>query len=150
MPLEIRILSPEWEHALAKFFSGLRGESAAYFHPHPLTDEAATQLAQYQGEDLYYLLVDNGLVLAYGMLRGWNDGYEIPSLGIAVSPACRGKGLGELLMNFLQSAARNKGAKKIRLKVHKENVAACDLYKRLGYQLEERSGEEQLIGTLIL
>ena len=150
MPLEIRILGPEWERALAIFFSGVRRPSEAYFHPHPLTDEAANQLAHYRGEDLYYLLVDGGSILAYGMLRGWDEGFEVPSLGIVVSPACRGKGLGELLMKFLHSAARSKGAKKIRLKVYKANLAAYKLYEKLGYQFEERSGEEQLIGILVL
>lgn len=151
MPLEIRILCPELEPALARFFSGLRGPSTSYFHPHPLTDEAANQLAHYVGEDLYYVLADGGdLVLAYGMLRGWDEGYEVPSLGIAVSPTCRGRGFGELLMRFLESAARIKGAKEIRLKVYKANVAAYKLYEKLGYKFDEGSGEEQLIGILAL
>ena len=150
MPLEIRLLSPEWEHALARFFSGLRGPAEAHFHPHPFTDETAKQLAHYRGEDLYYVLVDGGTVLAYGMLRGWDEGYEIPSLGIAVDSHHRGRGFGELLMHFLHSAARMKGAEKIRLKVYKDNLSACDLYRKLGYQLEENGPEEQLVGILVL
>jgi hypothetical protein len=45
-----------------------------YFHPHPFTDDSTKTLARYCGKDLYYLLVDDNKVLAYGMLRGWDQG----------------------------------------------------------------------------
>ena len=150
MALEIRVLSREWVEPLGQFFSIIRGAVEHYFHPHPLTEEFAGRTAQHTGKDLYYVLVDGREVLAYGMLRGWDEGYDIPSLGIVVHPDSRGKGLGELLMHFLHDAARRQGARELMLRVCRENVAAYELYVKLGYRfgVEERGG--QLVGRLTL
>ncbi|MGA2889975.1 MAG: GNAT family N-acetyltransferase [Terracidiphilus sp.] len=150
MALEIRTLSPEWEYSLAKFFSCLQDSADQYFHPHPLTDEYAHRLARYSGADSYYLVVHNGAILAYGMLRGWDEGYEVPSLGIVVHPDHRGNKLGELLMLFLHAVARHRGAKAVRLKVYRENTAARDFYLRLGYAFDAENFGEQMIGILTL
>lgn len=150
MALECVLLSPQWTKPLAEFFQALReaGDDAE-FHPHPFTCEEAARRCQYSGRDLYYILVDQERVLAYGMLRGWEEGYEIPSLGIAVHPRELGKGLGRLLMEFLHAAARYRGARTIRLKVYPRNVRAVRLYESLGYVFR---GEEagQLVGFLDL
>jgi [ribosomal protein S18]-alanine N-acetyltransferase len=84
------------------------------------------------------------------MLRGWDEGYDVPSLGIAVHPESRGQGLGELLMHFLHCAARRKGAREIMLKVYKENTAAYQLYLRLGYRFDGEEQKGQLVGRLAL
>jgi ribosomal protein S18 acetylase RimI-like enzyme len=81
-------------------------------------------------------------VLAYGMLRGWESGFEIPSLGIAVHPLHRGTGVARAFMLFLHDAARGRGARRIRLKVYPDNLAALRLYTALGYQVVgEESGQ---------
>jgi acetyltransferase-like isoleucine patch superfamily enzyme len=36
------------------------------------------------------------------MLRGWDEGCEVPSLGIAVRTSAQGRGLGRLMMAHLQ------------------------------------------------
>lgn len=150
MALECHTLSPRWTQPLAAFFHALReaGDDAE-FHPHPLTAEEAAERCAYGGADLYYVLVDTDRVLAYGMLRGWDEGYETPSLGIATHPDERGEGLGTLLMHFLHAAAARKGAKRIRLKVYPRNATAVRMYETLGYIFR---GQEagQLVGFLDL
>ena len=150
MALEIRVLSPEWMQPLSDFFAAIRSSGEMSFHPHPLTDESAKMLAQYSGNDVYYVMVNGKEVLAYGMLRGWDQGYEIPSLGIAVHPKSRGKKLGELMMHFLHSAARSKGARQVRLKVYPKNAFAYSLYVKLGYKFDTAEENSQLIGRLDL
>lgn len=44
-----------------------------------------------------------------------------------------GKGLGRIIMHYLESEAINKGLKKLYLKVIKENLVAIKLYKNTGY-----------------
>lgn len=144
------LMAPEWEEAFGEFLLALRANGdEATFHPHPLTSDQAASMARYSGRDLYYLVVDRGRVLAYGMLRGWDEGYEVPSLGIAVDPAERGHGLGLCLMHFLHFAARERGARAIRLTVSVANRSAIELYERLGYRFEP-IGEDELLGTLTL
>jgi [ribosomal protein S18]-alanine N-acetyltransferase len=148
MPIEFRRLGPEWVAALAALFLALEktGDSK-HFHPHPLTALEAATRCHYQGNDLYYILAEDGRVLGYGMLRGWDQGYDIPSLGIAIHPSERGKGLGRVFMLFLHAAARRHGAEKVRLRVHPDNTEAIKLYKNLGYSF---NGQEdgQLVGIL--
>jgi ribosomal-protein-alanine N-acetyltransferase len=139
----IRLASAQRE-PLASFFAELVAAGVAdTFHPHPFTAQEAARICSYQGRDLYYALLGNtGEVLAYGMLRGWDEGYQIPSLGIAVHPKATGRGIGELMMRFLHIAAIEEGAKEIILKVYKNNHFAVRLYERLGYNLEDLNDKE--------
>jgi ribosomal-protein-alanine N-acetyltransferase len=148
--LEFCRLRPPLQTRLAAFFDVLtaRGDDR-WFHPHPFTAEEAARLCAYQGRDLYYAAVAGDQVLAYGMLRGWDEGYETPSLGIAVHPDARGLGLARTFMGFLHVAASFQGARKVRLKVYPDNGAARRLYESLGYQLES-TADGQLMGVLDL
>jgi ribosomal-protein-alanine N-acetyltransferase len=149
-PLEFRALLPGLKSELVEFFRAFaNSEGSHWFHPHPFTPEEADKLCIYDGKDLYYVALGGREVLAYGMLRGWDEGFAIPSLGIAVHPKVRGIGLGRAFMLFLHTAARLYGAKQIRLKVYPENIAAVKLYELLGYRYGEKL-EDQLVGYLDL
>ena len=52
---------------------------------------------------------------------------------IAVAPAFRGQGLAALLMNDAETAARQRGSRRLRLEVRADNAGAIRLYERLGY-----------------
>ncbi|MCK4787547.1 MAG: GNAT family N-acetyltransferase [Desulfobacteraceae bacterium] len=148
--IEFRILSSEWSEALADFFASLKNaRDEKYFHPHPLTMEEAEKRCNYSGKDLYYVCVEGERILGYAMLRGWDAGYEIPSLGIAVHPNMRSMGLGRALIYFLHVIARHKGVRKIRIKVYPDNRPALDLYKKIGYEFEVQE-DNQYIGLMEL
>ena len=141
-PIEIRKASPEFESGLARYFEALVGAGDdRTFHPHKLSAEGAQEIANYQGKDLYYLLVTGSDVVGYGMLRGWEEGCEIPSIGASIHPNAQGLGLGRLLMNFLHVAARQRGAKKIRAKAYKHNKTSIEMLKALGYTFEDYRNE---------
>jgi len=148
--LEIRRIDAPMEGALADFFETLeRAGDYSVFHPHPLTAQQAGVIAHRIGQDLYYAATADGEILGYGMLRGWDEGYAVPSLGLAVAPHCRGRGLGRLLMDFLHEAARIRGASQVRLKVYAHNARAVALYRRLGYRFSD-AGAGWLLGVLAL
>jgi len=129
-------LTPEHESGFATFLKALRDNGdEAFFSPHPFTDAYATKLSRYEGKDYYCLAMDGGKVLGYGMLRGWDEGYERPSLGIAIHPDERRKGLAEDLMRHLHEEARRRKSKEVRLRVKKDNPRAIGLYEKLGYRL---------------
>jgi ribosomal protein S18 acetylase RimI-like enzyme len=144
--LEIVKIAPEHLPQLTEFFHSLANDpETLYFHPHTFDEEAAHQIANYIGQDLYYAMLYNSQMLGYGMLRGWDEGYVIPSLGIAIHTSTRNMGLGKLLMNFLHAAAWLRGAIKVRLKVSPENTAAILLYTHLGYQFLTEKENDQLV-----
>lgn len=143
-------VAPELEEQLAELLEALRAAGVErQFHPHPLTREAAAALVRREGSDGYFLLVDAGRAVGYGMLRGWDEGFEVPSLGIALLPSARGKGLGRIFMERLHEEAVARQARRVRLSVYPDNEPALRLYRSLGYQFEPRD-DGVLIGTLEL
>ena len=148
--LQIVRLTPSLEESLVGFFDEIgQREDRRQFHPHGFAAEDAKRICRYNGQDLYVVAEEASRILGYGMLRGWDEGYEVPSLGIYVRAEARRLGLGRLLMLYLHAAARLRGASKIRLKVYRDNAAARRLYEELGYEFTEHDGE-QIVGYVAL
>ena len=136
--LEVVRLTPKWQEGLQEFFQDLKASGdGVFFAPHAADEDSISRVAAYHGKDLYYLLVEREKILGYGMLRGWDEGYQIPSLGLAIHPSARGQGLGKILMDILHLLALRRGADKVRLRVRANNERALHLYKSLGYVLNE-------------
>ena len=148
--VDLRPLKPDDGAALGRFFVAIAPDEQ-FFHPHPLTQEAAGTLCAQCREtrDEYVVAEADGEIVAYGMLRGWDEGYEIPSLGIAVHPGARGTGVGRAMMLHLHDLAAGRNAPSVRLKVSTDNREAVDLYRSLGYVLEPL-GDDELLGLLNL
>ena len=142
MTLKFRIVGPEDEAVLCDIFAEI---DETFFRPHSFTPDEARRIARLGGRDVYAILVEDGRAVAYGMLRGWNEGYPVPSLGIAVRTSAQGRGLGRTMMGCLQAEARREGATVLRLRVHAENVRARRLYEALGYAY---AGEDR--GELVM
>jgi ribosomal-protein-alanine N-acetyltransferase len=121
----------------------------ARFHPHPLTRDYAVGLGSREGRDVYVVAMNATQAVGYGLLRGWDQGFEVPSLGIAVDHSWRGTGLADMLMEWLHSAARARGSTQVRLRVNTTNPAARRLYMRFGYRFDAWDRGEQ-VGTLDL
>lgn len=141
--LEIQKIQTNHYFRLGMFFEALEKSGASkVFHPHPFTMEQAEKISNHEGKDLYYLMMFNGKAVGYAMLRGYDEGYDIPSLGIAIHPDYRGKGLSKVFMQHLHCSARLLGAKKVMLKVYKHNTKAAALYRKIGYDLKDLNEKE--------
>lgn len=144
--IEFRIVRPADEELLSDLFNAL---DVTHFRPHPLTPQEAHRIAHYSGRDCYSMLVLTGkqpLGLAYGILRGWDDGYSVPSLGIAVRQSAQGQGFGRQMMECLHSYARAERSTRVRLRVAESNTRARRLYQSLGYvEIGEERGEILMI-----
>lgn len=144
--LEFVKVGPQLRVPLAAMFKAIANDPM--FTPHPLTPEYADYLVWYEGKDFYSLAVRGQQPLAYGILRGWDEGYAIPSLGISVHPDAQGIGIGKTMMHYLHSVARLRGADIIRLRVHVDNTRAIKLYNQLGYVLQPDERPDYLLGFL--
>lgn len=144
----IRRLMDLDEGDLAGLFAGiLEDETAHRFRPHPFTPEHAKVIAEYVGRDTYLgAWNNNGILSGYGMLRGWDAGYEIPALGVYVAPSARGNGLGRHLVNRLHGVAQYRGARKIRLKVFPDNHVARRIYDAAGYRFDGTIERGECVG----
>ena len=61
---------------------------------------------------------------------------------LIVSPALRGRGLGEALVHALLERARAEGCRPISLNVNRSNSAAVRLYSKLGFRDAARPADE--------
>jgi GNAT superfamily N-acetyltransferase len=148
--LEIIRIGPDSERELRALFEEIAADDARpWFQPHPFDRETAARIANYAQQDLYFAVRYDGRFVAYGMLRGWDEGFEVPSLGIYVCRAARGTGIAALLMRHLHTAARLRGSPAVRLRVHEDNARARALYESLGYVFSARE-RGLLVGTLSL
>jgi ribosomal protein S18 acetylase RimI-like enzyme len=105
-----------------------------FFYPHPFTLKQIYK--NILTRDYFVMQISGNNVTGYGMLRGWEDGFVTPSLGIIIDKEFRGVGLSKLLMNHLHDVAKQRGAKEVMLKVVKDNTKAINLYKLLDYKLQ--------------
>jgi len=135
---------------LGSLFEQIRlSPGAEFFHPHSLDQAGAARLCDLNGKDYYCLAYLGDTPVGYGMLRGWEEGFTEPSLGIAIAPSFLGRGLGKALTLHLHAVAAKRGATSIRLKVYSRNQAARSLYLKLGYSLSPHTADEEL-GRIIL
>ena len=142
LSMDFHVVGPDDVRLLAEIFSDI---DPTFFRPHPFTDDEALLIANRAGSDVYAILLDGQQPVAYGMLRGWDDGYATPSLGIAVRTTSQGRGLARLMMVDLHEEAQRRGAAVVRLRVHPDNSRARRLYESMGYRY---AGEER--GELIM
>lgn len=129
--LDIRNVGPDEAGILADLVANI---DTTFFQPHPMTASEATRVARHVGRDVYLIGMLGGEAVAYGMLRGWDEGYAVPSLGIGVRRDRQRQGFGREMMVALHEVGRLVGAPQIRLRVHPENSGATALYRSLGYR----------------
>lgn len=141
--MDFRRLKPGDAETAQALFASIAED--AHFQPHAMTPEMAREICGHEGQDGYYGAFERDTMVAYGMLRGWDDGFEHPSLGIAVHPVFRGLGYATKMMAFLHQEARAKGATKIRLRVHPDNRIARAMYERMGYDFDGEVDRDQLV-----
>jgi GNAT superfamily N-acetyltransferase len=131
--------------ALIEFFENIKDNE--FFHPHPFTTNKAIELLDVEGKDLYYCLVGREKIIAYGFLRGFDDGWDDICLGLIVRESEQGKGYGEMFLRFLHVVAKSLGGlKRVRLHVSPKNTKAISLYRKVGYKFNERMHNEEKIG----
>ena len=115
---------------------------------------SADRILAERERDLYYGAFDlDGSMVAMSMLRGWDEGYQVPSFGIVVGRGHQGRGLGSRLTAWTVEQARATGAPAVRLTVYDDNPAAWAIYRRLGFvELERRpaGARQQIVMTLDL
>lgn len=80
----------------------------------------------------YFGVVDGGRLCAYSSVTVICD--ECYVNRVAVLPACRKNGLGDLLMTAMINSCRAEGGRFLSLEVRRSNLAAISLYKKHGFE----------------
>jgi ribosomal-protein-alanine N-acetyltransferase len=148
----VRKLRPSDATALTELFEGLRADSDTrrFFHPHPLDDANAQRIAEYRGQDFYLGCFEGDRVVGYAMLRGWDEGFRVPALGVATDPDRRREGIGRMLVRRALELAGERGADQVLLHVHGDHVVAKRWYEAEGFRAGGPSIDGQLTYRIYL
>jgi ribosomal protein S18 acetylase RimI-like enzyme len=134
------------EAALAAFFEeNNRPEVTDHFHPFPLDAANAHRICAEPRRDRYFAAWDYDAIAGLAMLRGWDEGYDVPSFGIVVDHRRHGKGYGKALTQYALTLARELGCARVRLTVHADNPRAVTLYERTGFKTAETLADGRLV-----
>jgi ribosomal protein S18 acetylase RimI-like enzyme len=119
---------------LGRFFEqNNRPEVTRYFHPFQLCRLSAYLIACTEHLDKYYVAIKGERIIGLCMLRGWDEGFNIPSFGVLVDFRFQGVALGKKMTEFSVAEAKQIGCPAIRLSVYASNIRGKRLYENLGF-----------------
>jgi ribosomal-protein-alanine N-acetyltransferase len=127
--------------ALVRFFKkNNQPEVVRQFHPFPLSQEEARRIVSHQGRDRFYVMpAKSHDIVGLCMLRGWAEGYRIPSFGLLVDYRHYRFGIGRAMTEFAIAEAKRLGCESLRLSVNASNSPARSLYESLGFREVSKS-----------
>lgn len=104
--------------------------------PGPMVDDYAARIA----EGSAYVLESGGDICGALVLLDFPDYMLLDN--VAIDPACQGRGLGRILIDFAEGEALRRGYPEIRLYTHETMTENIAMYPRLGYEKSHRVTEK--------
>ena len=124
---------------------------AKYFAPFPFETDSLHRILAERREDLYFVVLWDRAPVGIYMLRGFDQGYTIPSYGVWIAPDFSRRGLGWATLEHAVLICRTRGCKQLMLKVHPLNTLAKRLYEHFGFvQTAVDQHNDNLVYTLVL
>jgi [ribosomal protein S18]-alanine N-acetyltransferase len=130
----IRRIEPSDFTALASFLErNNTSEVRRYFSPFPLDEDTARKICLEDHRDLFFVAIREKQIIGLSMLRGWDEGFHVPSFGILIDRFCTGRGIGRRMTEFTIKEAREASCEHVRLTVYASNIRAVELYRSVGF-----------------
>ena len=117
----------------------LRKESpdySKYFVPFTFDSDTIYRILDNLKKDSFWGIFVVDKLVGFYMLRGFDEGYDIPSYGVWISKEYSNKGLSKFTLQHASSYCKINQIKKIMLKVHPGNTAAKTTYENFGFHQE--------------
>lgn len=132
--LEIKRLNINQSEELANLLMDSKQKYSQYFIPFSFDLETISEvLSKTIKDQIYGIYVEDNLVGFY-MLRGFDEGYSVPSYGVWISEKYSNKGLSTFTLQHAISVCKLNSIKKIMLKVHPDNITAKHIYEKYGFK----------------
>ena len=119
---------------------------ARFFTPFDFDYSSILRLLTEQGKDIFMGMYRDDRLIGFFMLRGWNDGYQIPSYGVLVDEKYSGYGLTRLSLKLAKSICKLRHVPRLMLKVCPDNIIAKRIFEEAGFAL---TGVDAPTGNLI-
>lgn len=144
--LSIRPLGVEDAPALSAWLLAQSSRYSRFFYPFGFDLDTVTKLLSEQGRDVFMGVYWEDQLAGFFMLRGWNEGYEVPAFGIIIGEEFRGYGLELLSLDAAKTICRLRGAERMMLKMHPQNFSARGVARKIGFV---QTGVESESGNVI-
>lgn len=118
-----------------------------HFIPFEIKYDNLKSILEKVDKDLFIGIFVNKKIAGFFMLRGFDEGYDIPAYGVWISSKYANKGLAKLTIQYSLSICRLADVKRIMLKFHPENIIAMKMYKNFGFN---ETGIDERIGHIIM
>lgn len=138
----IRPLQSEDTAAVAKFIKAQSPEYSRFFYAIGSDESEITKILSAYTLDVYSGVFWQDDMAGIFMLRGWDEGFEIPSFGVFIDEKHRGGAFMRLTLDTAKLICRLAGVKQMMAKIHPENVSPRGA-SRLGFRqtaVEESTG----------
>ena len=132
--VEIKELQSEQASTLSALILNSPKDYTKYFVPFSFEEDSIKKIISDAVNDKYFGIFINDDLAGFYMLRGFDQGYDIPSYGVWISDIFSGLGLSKLTLQHAITFCKLNGLKKIMLKVHPENTIAKNIYENFGFK----------------
>ena len=132
--VEIQELQSDHASALSVLILNSPKDHTKYFTPFSFEEDSIKKIINDAVNDKYFGIFINDELVGFYMLRGFDEGFEVPSYGIWISDKFSGLGLSKLTLQHAITFCKLNGLKKIMLKVHPENTIAKNIYENFGFK----------------
>lgn len=130
----IRVLSDGDVVGLQNFHAKLSEQTRSWFFPHKYDEETISRYVERVKNDLDHIFVALFEQEIIGYIFLWNIQEPFPLLGIGITDAYQGLGLGKQMMKILIDDAKATGCAGIELTTALDNDRAFQLYQKMGFQ----------------
>ncbi len=134
--VEIKELQPEQASILSALILNAPKDHTKYFTPFSFEENSLKIIINDAVNDKFFGIFINDELVGFYMLRGFDDGYKVPSYGVWISDKFSRLGLSTLTLHHAIAFCKINGLKKIMLKVHPENIFAKNIYETFSFKQE--------------
>jgi RimJ/RimL family protein N-acetyltransferase len=141
----IRPLEPSDAVVISAFMRAQHAEYIRFFYAFGSDEGSIVKILSASRMDVYSGVFWNRELIGVFMLRGWDDGYEIPSFGVVIDEKHRGKAFLNVTVETAKLICKLSGINRYMVKIHPDNVALRNVHKMGFYQ----TGVEESTGNVI-
>ena len=134
--VEIKELLSDQASTLSELILNTPKDHTKYFAPFSFEEDSIKKIINNAVNDKYFGIFINDDIVGFYMLRGFDEGFEVPSYGVWISDRFSGLGLSMLTLQHAITFCKINNIKKIMLKVHPENIIAKSIYETFGFKQE--------------